>query len=155
MVGFKKYFIWLLPLLLSLTGCCRIFRSPDTVPYRVVTEVRIAYKNGTLNSQRQFFREENIRNIVAYLRYIDPYGTPKEDPEQADGRIFDIQVIYSDGSLRRYEQRADRYMRINGGPWKEIDPQKALTLIGLWSMMPGDPVPAKETNIPPLIRPQI
>jgi hypothetical protein len=121
----------------------------------VITQVQIHYQNGTLNGQRQFFREENIRNIVAYLRYIDPYGTLNEDPEQVDGRIFDIQVIYSDGSLRRYEQRADRFMRINGGPWKEIDPQKALTLIGLWSMMPGDSAPVSETHIPPLIRPQI
>ena len=133
-----------LPLLFLLAGCCRIFLSPDTVPYRVVTQVQIRYQNGTVQSQRQFFREENIRNILAYLRYIDPYGTPKEDPEQTDGRIFEIYVIYSDGSQCLYEQRADQYMRINGGPWKKIDPQKALVLSGLWGMMPGDPVPASE-----------
>lgn len=151
----KKLFLILLPLALLFAGCCRIFHSPDDVPYRVVTEVRVTYKNGTLENHRQFFQEEHIRNIVAYLRYIDPYGTPKEDPEQSDGRIFDIRVIYSDGSQRLYEQRADRYMRINGGPWKMIDPQKALTLSGLFGMMPSDPVPVWETHIPPLIQPQI
>ena len=155
MDGYRKIFIWLLPLLLLLTGCCRIFRSPETVPYRVVTEVRVTYKNGTLESQRQFFHEENIRNILAYLRYIDPYGTPREDPEQVSGRIFDIYVVYSDGSKRLYQQRADRYMRINGGPWKMIDPQKALALSGLFGMMSSDPVPVSEAPPPPLTRPKI
>ena len=152
---FKRIFVLFLPLLFLLTGCCRIFLSPDTVPYRVVTQVQIRYQNGKVQSQRQFFREENIRNILAYLRYIDPYGTPKEDPEQADGRIFDIYVIYSDGSQCLYEQRADQYMRINGGPWKKIDPQKALALSGLWGMMSSDPVPASEAPPPPLIQPEI
>lgn len=155
MDSYRKIFIWLLPLFLLMTGCCRIFRSRDAVPYRVVTEVRVTYKNGTLENHRQFFQEENIHNILAYLRYIDPYGTPKEDPEQVSGRIFDIYVVYSDGSKRLYQQRADRYMRINGGPWKMIDPQKALALSGLFGMMPSDPVPVSETHIPPLIRPQI
>ena len=152
---FKKFFIWILPVLLLLGGCCRIFRQEDSVPYRIITQVQIRYQNGTLQSHRQFFREENIRNIVGYLRYIDPYGTPKEDPEQAEGRIYDIYVIYSDGSRRLYEQRADRYLRINGGPWKMIEPQKALVLSGLWSMMPGDSAPVSETHVPPLIGPKI
>lgn len=152
---FRRIFILLLPLLLLLTGCCRIFRSPDAAPYRVVTQVQIRYQNGTLQSHRQFFREENIRHILAYLRYIDPYGTPKEDPGQADGRIYDIYVIYSDGSRRLYQQRADRYLRIDGGPWKMIDPQKALALSGLWGMMPSDSAPVSETHIPPLIQPKI
>ena len=149
---FRRIFILFLPLLFLLTGCCNIFRSPDSVPYRVVTQVQIRYQNGALQSQRQFFREENIRNILAYLRYIDPYGTPKEDPEQAAGRIFDIYVIYSDGSQHLYEQRADQYMRIDGGPWKLIDSQKALTLSGLFGMMPSDPTPASKASPTPLTR---
>lgn len=152
---FRKFFILLLPLFLLLCGCCRIFRSPDSVPYRVVTQVQIRYQNGKVQSQRQFFREENIRNILAYLRYIDPYGTPKEDPELATGRMYDIYVIYSDGSRRLYQQRADRYLRINGGTWKMIDSQKALALSGLLSMMIGDSAPVRETYIPPLIQPKI
>ena len=155
MRGFQKLFLWLVPPLLLLGGCCHIFRNRDSVPYRVITQVEIHYQNGTLQSQRQLFQEENIRNIVAYLRYIDPYGTPKEDPEQATGRIYNIYVIYSDGSRRLYQQRADRYLRIDGGPWKKIDPQKALVLSGLLGMMPGDSAPASETHIPPLIQPEI
>ncbi len=141
--------------LLSLSGCCRILWEKDPGPYRIITQVNVAYQNGTLTTQRDFYREESIRHILDYLRYIDPYGIPQEDPEQAQGRIYYITLIYSDGSRRIYEQRADQYLRVEGGVWKRIDPQKALYLSGLFSMMPGDPAPANDACVPPLIRPQI
>ena len=138
-----------------LAGCCRIFWQKDPAPYRVVTQVRIVYQHEKLQSQRDFYEEENIRHILDYLRYVDPYGIPREDPEQAEGRIYYITVIYSDGSERIYEQRADQYMRIDGGEWKRIDPQRALYLSGLFSMMPSDTPPVDTDPIPSLIRPQI
>ena len=142
-------------LLLFLCGCCPILREKDHAPYRIITQVNVAYQNGTLTTQRDFYREESIRHILDYLRYVDPYGIPQEDPEQAQGRIYYITLIYSDGSQRIYEQRADQYLRIDGGDWKRIDPQKALYLSGLFSMMPGDPVPAHDAPVSTLIRPQI
>lgn len=142
-------------LLLFLAGCCPILREKDRAPYRIITQVLVDYKNGALQTQQQFFQEDNIRQILGYLRYIDPYGTPKEDPEQADGRHFDITLVYSDGSQRLYQQRADRYIRIDGGPWKQIDPQKALILSGMLGMMPSDVAPVHDVPVPPLIRSQI
>lgn len=142
-------------LLLFLSGCCPILREHDRAPYRIITQVQIDYKNGILETQQQFFQEDNIRQILGYLRYIDPYGTPKEDPEQADGRHFDITLVYSDGSQRLYQQRSDKYMRMDGGPWKQIDPQKALILSGLLGMMSSDAAPAHDAPVPPLIKPQI
>ncbi len=141
--------------LLFLSGCCPILQEHDREPYRIITQVNVTYRNGALETQRQFFEEANIRQILGYLRFADPYGKPREDPEQASGRHFDIILVYSDGSQRLYQQRADRYMRIDGGPWKEVDPQKALMLSGLLGMMPSDPAPANDAPVPPLIRPQI
>ena len=149
----KKICICILPLMLA--GCCRIFWHKDREPYRVVTQVRIVYKNGDLQTQRDFYEEENIRHILDYLRYVDPYGVPREDPELAEGRIYYITLIYSDGSERLYEQRSDQYMRVDGGEWKRIDPQRALYLSGLFSMMPSDAPPMATEPIPPLIKPQI
>lgn len=143
------------PVLLLLTGCCRILGDRDHAPYRVVTQVHVVYENGALATRRQFFQQGSIRQILDYLRFIDPYGIPYEDPAQAEGRNYYITLVYSDGSQRVYHQRADMYMRIDGGPWKRIDPQKALILSGLFGMMPGDAVPAVEEPVPPLIRPQI
>lgn len=155
MDGFRKIFIWLLPLFLLFNGCCRIFRSPDAVPYRVVTQVRIVYKNESLETQRNFYREENIRHILDYLRYIDPYGIPKEDPTQVQGRTYFITLIYSDGSRQLYEQRADQFLRIGDGDWKRIESHKAQYLSGLYGMMSSDPAPVSEAPAPPLIRPII
>ena len=144
----------ILPLLLLFSGCCPILRQHDDAAYRVVTQVRILYQHGNMETQRDFFREENIRHILEYLRYIDPYGIPREDPELAQGRNFTITLIYSDGSQHIYQQRADQYLRKDGGKWQRIDPQKALILSGLYTMMPSDrPVPTEP--IPPLIKPQI
>lgn len=153
-IGFwKKLSICILPLMLA--GCCRIFWQEKPKPYRVIVQVSIVYENKTLQTQRNFHDEENIRHILDYLRYVDPYGIPREDPELVQGRSYYITLIYSDGSERIYEQRADQYMRIDGGDWKRIDPQRALYLSGLFSMMPSD-TPSTDTEpIPPLVRPQI
>ena len=148
----KRLCIFILPL--TLVGCCRIYWQEEAKPYRVITQVRIVYENENLQTRRDFYDEENIRHILDYLRYVDPYGIPKEDPESVQGRIYYITLIYSDGSERLYEQRADQYLRIDGGNWKRIDPQRALYLGGLFSMMPSDQPPMDEP-LPPLIRPQI
>ena len=152
----KNFCICSMPLfLLFLSGCCHILWEKDAATYRIVTQVNVTYRNGALETQRQFFEEANIRQILGYLRIADPYGKPREDPEQAQGRHFDITLVYSDGSQRLYQQRADRYMRIDGGPWKEIDPQRALILSGLLGMMSGDPAPVNDAPVPPLIRPHL
>lgn len=153
---FKKSSGWFFVpvLLLLLAGCCRILPRKEG-PYRVVTQIQIAYQNGSLVAQRQFFREDKIQTILCYLRIIDPYGTPKEAPEQTPGSDFYITVWYSDGTKQVYHQHSDRYMRLNGGPWKRIDPQKAIDLSHLLGMMSSDPVPGDEEPPPPLIRPDI
>ena len=114
---FKRIFVLFLPLLFLLAGCCRIFLSPDTVPYRVVTQVQIRYQNGTVQSQRQFFREENIRNILAYLRYIDPYGDVYlwDYTYNAKGQLVTMVVTDCDGSEDTYEYTYDA----NGNQTKE------------------------------------
>lgn len=152
---FKKLFVGILPLFLVLTGCCRILWHKDRAPYRVVTQVRIVYRNDTLESSRDFYQEDTIRHILNYLRYIDPYGIPKEDPELVGGRTFHITLIYSNGAKRLYEQRADQYLRIDGGDWKRIDPNKALYLSGLLAMMASDDPEESTEPAPPLIKPQI
>jgi len=152
----KKICFCSLPLvLLSLSGCCRVLLQKDLRPYRIITQVSVVYENGALSAQRDFYREESIRHILDYLRYVDPYGIPREDPELATGRCYSITLIYSDGSQRLYEQRADQYMRIDGGDWMRIEPQKALYLSGLFSMMPSDASITDAGPVPPLIRPQI
>ena len=150
----KRLSLGILPIVFFLTGCCPILQENSGNAYRVVTQVEVIYNNGSVQKQYQFFRESSIQHILNYLCYIDPYGVPREDPETATGRNYEIRVIYSDGSFRQYQQRADRYMRVDGGKWKRIDPEKAMYLSGLLGMMSSE-APPEEESIPPLLLPQI
>lgn len=152
----KRLCICSLPLfLLFLPGCCRILYQQDATGYRVVSQVDITYQNENLRAHRQFLQQDKIQQILTYLRLLDPYGVPLGDPEEVTGREYEIQVLYSDGSRRVYHQRADRYFRTEGGPWKRIDPQKALLLGGLFGMMPSDRSASGEETPPPLLRQRI
>ena len=151
---FKKLFVCLLSLLLLLVGCC-ILDHRKPVAYRVITEVQVRYQNGTLETRWHFYQENSIRVILEYLRHVDPYGIPRDDPNTVDGRDYYIMLVYSDGTQRLYHQRADQYMRINNDDWKRIDEQKALYLSGLLGMMSSEEAPVPDESIPPLLRPQI
>lgn len=138
-----------------LSSCCRILHNPKRTPYRVVAQIQVSYENGTIETQRQISQEAKMRPILDYLRYLDPYGRPHEDPEQIGGNDCRITLIYSDGTQRIYRQRADRYMRIDDGPWTRVDETKAMELKMLLWVIPSDAAPAKEEAMPPLLCPQI
>ena len=151
---FRKICLGVLPLFL-LTGCCRILLQKDPTPYRVVNRIRIVYQSESMEVSRDFYHEDNIRHILDYLRYVDPYGVPKEDPELFKNRIFYITLIYTDGSEHVYEQRDDRFLRIDNGKWMRIESQKALYLSGLLAMMTSDEPLADTQPLPPLARPYL
>ncbi len=124
--------------MLPLGGCSRHSTGDSPSALRVVTEIDIAYKNGPLHCRRHYHKDEKMAQILSYLRQISPYGRPQEDPELTDGSLFQISLTYSDGSKKIYEQKADSYLRVNGGPWENIDPQKAETLSQLLGTLPSD-----------------
>ncbi|MBE6933961.1 MAG: hypothetical protein E7462_02765 [Ruminococcaceae bacterium] len=140
--------------LFLLTGCCRIHTAPNERPYRIVRCVQLFYAEDAVQSQRQYFHPEKLQQITDYLRFIRPYGTPSENPDTVQGRFFRITLCYSDGSCRIYEQKAERFMRIDGGAWKRIDPKLAQQLYFLWKNLSEDPLP-RESPPPPLECPQI
>ena len=141
-------------LAIPLCGCC----NPDcckSEPYRVISSVRVSYKNGPLEAQRVFLTSEKIQKIVDYLRRIASYGNPVENPETVTGSEFYIVVDYSDGSAQTYHQRADRLMRIGSGPWKRIDPKKAIDLGRILGAMTSDSPPSGTLPGPPLLYPYL
>lgn len=154
---FIKNRVWAMTLALFflLVGCCRMIPESQNAPYRVVTQIHILYQNGRLEAERSISKPDKLQSILDYLRQIDPYGTPFENPEEVSGSNFHITVLYSDGTSRLYRQRADRYMCIDDGPWKRIDPQKALELSRLMGAMASDPPPVDSSPAMPPHHPQI
>ena len=132
----KTICIICLMLSMLLSGCRG--QDPAQSVSRVVTDITVTCSNGPVTFQRHYTSSEKMRAILNYLRWIDPYGIPKEDPEQIEGSLFHIVMRFSDGSEKVYLQKADRYMQIDGANWMAIDPQKALTLSQMVGEMKSD-----------------
>lgn len=119
-------------------GCMHFISRPDPTPVRVVTRIDITYENGAIRTQRHYQDSYKMTQVLNYLRLIDPYGRPALDPEIISGSHFYIELGFSDGSTKVYRQKADRYMQIDGGEWKSIDPARAEELSLLLGQMESD-----------------
>lgn len=127
----------ILSILLLLAGC-RSTPEPTEAACRIVTQISVTYDNGPIHLRREYSSTEKMRAILHYLRWIDPYGTPSEDPEMAQGSTFRIVVLCANGSEKIYLQKADRFMQIDGAPWQTIDPERAITLSQMVAEMESD-----------------
>lgn len=138
----NRLFLWMLGCLytLSLTGCSRLFHY-DSGPAvcRVVEKIEIHFENGPLQFHRMYTASEKMQSILNYLRLIDPYGVPEEDPETTAGSSFRIVMHYSDGCQKTYLQKSDRFLLAEGQPWRKIDPKRAQELSRIVGTMESDP----------------
>lgn len=150
-MALKRYCFFavlVLSYMLLLTACCpQQDANTSTDAYRVVTQIHVVYQKDRIVSERKFTVDEKMQQILLYLRQISPYGIPAQDPEEVPGSVFYITLHYSDGTQKVYQQRADRFMRINGGPWKRIDPKRAVKLSQILGMMDSD-TPAQNSTAP-------
>ena len=122
-----------------LCGCSQSSVTPQTrPPFRVVERIGVTFQKGPLDFQRNYSSPEKMQKILDYLLIIDPYGTPVEDPEQIGNTEFCICLYYTDGSEKTYRQRGQRYMKVQNGQWKYIDPEKAEKLSIILSQTPSD-----------------
>ncbi len=138
---FKKMSIIILSVVMlsvGLTGCRRT-QNPEPTSLRVVTEITVTYDYGSVHARRSYTHQEKMRHILNYLRQIDPYGEPAENPETADGSDYRITCHYSDGSQKCYRQKGDRYFQGADGIWRSIDPKKAMHLGFILGKMKSDP----------------
>ncbi len=141
-------------MLCLFSGCSRQPAEPDE-SYRIVTAVRVLYRNGPTETRLSFSKAENVQAILEYLRQISPYGTPTEDPGTVIGSHFYITLIHSDGSTNTYHQLADRMMQLDDGPWKRIDANLAAKLSHLLEQMTEEDFIPGTTPAPPLLRPEL
>ncbi len=130
----------LLGLTAVLFSGCRQQTPPPVSPtiYRAVTSVSVTYENGPIRAQRRYTSDQKMKRIMTYLRLIDPYGDPEEDPETAGGSEIRILLSYTDGSEKTYRQIGNRYLMEDGGVWQKIDPAKAEELGQILGQMESD-----------------
>ena len=121
---------------LILTGCNRRQQAPAQC--RVVTGIHVSFDDGPLHMERQYTLSSKVRAILNYLRWLDPYGLPEENPETVSGSSFRITLQYSDGCEKHYLQKADRFLLEDGKPWRRIDPARARALSEILGKMASD-----------------
>ena len=107
--------------------------APDTV-----VKVTVTYHSTQERFHREYISSAKVRAVLNYLRWVDPYGKPDTDPETTRGGLFRITLHLSSGGTTVYLQKADRFMRVNGGPWLTVDPDKAKTLYQMIAEMESD-----------------
>ena len=125
-------------LLCVTTGCNRPSEDSGLSNFRVVTSVSVYYDNGPISTQRHYTTDSKMQQILDYLRLINPYGAPEEDPETATGSDFYIVLSYSDGYQKFYRQKGDRFLQNSDGDWKKIDPSKAEDLSKIVGKLESD-----------------
>jgi len=129
----------LLAAVFLLGGCSRLETLSPSV-CRVVTGISVDFEHRGLRANRNYTAAEKMQQVLNYLRIIDPYGNPEEDPETAEGSSFRITLSYSDGHQKVYLQKSDRFMKTDNGNWKKIDPDRALELGRILGRLESDPV---------------
>jgi len=137
----RRHIILFCILLLSLlfpAGCAVQKADISTDPYRLVTEIYVSYQQDGHPTEKNFTQANKMRAVLNYLRWIDPYGAPEEDPLTIPGSSIHIQLHYSDGSEKAYLQKADRFMMEDNHRWKKIDPEKAPILTQILNEMESD-----------------
>ena len=128
----------LLPVLVCIFLWSCAEKKPAISPTRTVTHITVTCQNGPLQTRLHYTSAVKMRAILNYLRWIDPYGVPHEDPEKIEGISFRIVITFSDGSEKIYLQKADRYMQTDGASWLTINPEKAVTLSQMLGEMKSD-----------------
>ena len=126
---------WILSFFFLLSGCTR---EESAASFPLVTEISVHYENGTIQGQLSYNDDEKMQLILTYLRLLKPYGQPPEDPETAEGTLFEISLHYADGGSTVYRQKADRYLKSGEEPWLCIPPQKATELSVLLGYLEED-----------------
>ena len=124
---------------LLLWGCSAHPSGESSDPQcRIVTKVTVTYEDSSTTAHMLYTNAQKMQSILNYLRLIDPYGTPQENPDYVEGSTFRIVLSYSDGCEKSYLQKADQFMKVDGGQWKRIDPERAAELGPLLGRMESD-----------------
>lgn len=118
----------------SLSACC-IHRKPDGPMVRVVTRITISQGNDT----RSYASDESLRAILSYLRHLKPHSKAETAPTM--GSIYQISLIYSDGSRQEFRQRG-HFFQEDSGTWRTITEQDALNLSKLFNLLEPESVPS-------------
>ena len=129
-----KRFIIIFFCTVIMYGCGQDHTSPV---YRAVTQVDIVTRYEQQLIRIGYNTPEKMRPILLYLRLLKPEGKPVQPDEYAQD-VYLICISLSDGTQHYYRQASHKYVSIDNGPWKAIDPGHAAKLYSILRELPAD-----------------
>ena len=129
-----KYLWAILCCMFIMCGCEQNHTGPI---YRAVTQVDIVTWYDQQLIRIGYNTSEKMRPILLYLRLLKPEGKPVQ-PDENFENVYLICISLSDGTQHYYRQAAHRYVSIDDGPWKGIDPGYAAKFYGILRELPAD-----------------
>ena len=134
---YRRFFCLLL-LMLMLTGC-RQEVPRETAPLcRFVTRVDVTCHYGGQTVYKQYTNDGKMESVLYYLRLLEDDGYVEKLPRSADGAEYEIQLFFSDGGIRRYQQKEAEYISQDAGPWRILKPRQGRKLLTLFRLLPSD-----------------
>lgn len=118
-----------------LVGCTAKSPTPGSA---VVSCITVSYAENGVQRLHQYTSQHKMRQILNKIRLLGQKYTPIIDPDTLRTTVFELQLSFSDGSLRVYHTRSDRYIRTNDGPWQQTDPLRLQDLNALLLELPPD-----------------
>lgn len=131
---FSKVFLMFYFCAVMMCGCNRKNTNPV---YRAVTQIDIVTEYEDRLLHRHYTSPEKMRPVLLYLRLLKPYGQPVQMPENTDD-VYLISIALSDGQRHYYRQASHKYLSIENGPFKSIDPGQAANLYTILREFPSD-----------------
>ena len=127
--------VWILVL---LSGCHRQEPEETEALCNYVTRVDITCHSGGQMLYKQYTQDPKIESVLYYLRLLEDDGYVEKLPRSADGAEYEIQLFFSDGGIRRYQQKGAEYISQDAGPWRILKPRQGRKLLTLFRLLPSD-----------------
>ncbi len=127
--------VWLLALLLLLTGCRR---QHHAVQSNVITQITITCQTEEGLLQRHYTSQDKMRSVLLYIRSIRSPFSANEEPGEGSGAQVSITTVSADKTTKTYRQQGQSYFREGDGKWKTIDPEKGANLWRIIKLLPSD-----------------
>ena len=128
---------WLMVILAAvlLAGCAGRKKPTGGA---VVDQITVSYQENGAQITKNYTSQHKMRQVLDQFRLLGQKYTPHMDPDTLRTTVFEVRLMFSDGSQRLYHTRSDRYIRTDNGPWQQTDPVRLQKLNDLLLSLPPD-----------------
>ena len=124
--------IWAAVLLavLLLTGCTK------HAEVTLVSKISVDWEPDGSIADRIYQDSEKMHRVLNRLRQLGQTYSPEVPPPHSE--TVTVTLLLTDGSSHCHQFMGDCYLRTDGGPWQQTDPEQLQKLKFILKALPGD-----------------